>query len=321
MYRGYKINIDETFFSKTEEADDFLDEMNDYDILEGFLPLHDDDNSSEDGFEHYKSVGESLFRDVVNQADDSLLEYISEDGVLEGDVIQDKWFPVVKGQFDVFISHSHKEEDLALAYALSGWLNEKFGLKCFLDEYVWDSADGLIRKLDDLCRRPGETGYKYRDRNMTTSQVHAMLTSAIMQEIDDCDALFFLNTPNTVDVVAGTQEYTLSPWIFLEIGFSKLVKKEWKNEKRKRINDDLIANEAAEKQILLETVIQMRMNLDTSHLTELSDGDFNNWKDVWEAMNSTKDHDGFSEWYEAGKEIDPLIVLDSQHELLPKSLS
>ena len=304
MYRGYKISIERSLFIEQENSGMYFPRMR-----------------SVDKFDDYEHLGRSLFTDIVNQADDSLLEFISEDGVLEGDVIQDKWFPVVKGQFDVFLSHSHKEEDLALAYALSGWLNEKFGLKCFLDEYVWDSADGLIRKLDDLCRRPGETSYKYRDRNMTTSQVHAMLTSAIMQEIDDCDALFFLNTPNTVDVVAGAHEYTLSPWIFLEIGFSKLVKKEWKNKNRKRINDDLIAKEAAEKQILLDSLIQMRMNLDTSHLTELGNDDLNNWMNVWEAMRSVENYDEFSGWNQKIGQYDPLIILDGQHELRPKDFN
>ena len=303
MYRGYKISINRSLFVEQESRGMYLQQMVDV-----------------DKFDDYKNLGRSLFADVINRADDSLLEYISEDGTLEGDVIQDKWFPVVKGQFDVFISHSHKEEDLALAYALSGWLNEKFGLKCFLDEYVWDSADGLIRKLDDLCRRPGETGYKYRDRN-TTSQVHAMLTSAIMQEIDDCDALFFLNTPNTVDVVAGVHEYTLSPWIFLEIGFSKLVKKEWKNEKRIEIIKNSIANEAATRHITNEAVVQMRMKLDTSHLTDLGNDDLNGWVDEWEAIRSVENYDEFSGWNQKIEQHDPLIILDGQHELRPKDFN
>ena len=306
MYRGYKISTDKSFFIEKEIK---TTQMRGYKIKTR-VPV--------DNFDKYKKRGESLFSDKIKEADDTLLKYISDDGVLEGDVIQDKWFPVVKGQFDVFISHSHKEEDLALAYALSGWLYEKFNLKCFLDKYVWNSADGLIKKLDDLCRRPGETGYKYQDRNMTTSQVHAMLTSAIMQEINDCDALFFLNTPNTVDIVTESQEYTLSPWIFLEIGFSKLVKKEWKNKNRKRINDDLIAKEVAEKQILLESVVQMRMNLDTSHLTELGNDDLNDWMDVWEAMRSVENDDEFSGWNQKIGQYDPLIILDGQHELRPK---
>lgn len=290
MYRGYKLSTDKSFFIEKEIK---KTQMSGHRI-ETRVPV--------DNFDKYKKRGESLFSDKIKKADDTLLKYISDDGVLEGDVIQDKWFPVVKGQFDVFISHSHKEEDLALAYALSGWLYEKFDLKCFLDEYVWSSADGLIKKLDDLCRRPGGKGYNYRDRNMTTSQVHAMLTAAIMQEIDDCDALFFLNTPNTVDIVTESQEYTLSPWIFLEIGFSKVVEKKWSKEKRHRLETYCVTAEAK----------QMRMKLDTSHLTELGEDELQDWLDVW---NATKQCGNLQEWLKKREEIDPLIILDRQHKL------
>ena len=306
MYRGYKISIDDSFFVEEEIKKSQMSRLS----IKQRVRV--------DNFDKYKELGESLFLDKIKKADDSLLQYISDDGVLEGNVIQDKWFPVVKGQFDVFISHSHKEEDLAMAYALSGWLYEKFGLKCFLDEYVWSSADGLIKKLDDLCRRPGGKGYNYRDRNMTTSQVHAMLTSAIMQEIDDCDALFFLNTPNTVDVVAETQEYTLSPWIFLEIGFSKLVKKDWKNEKRVKIINETIVCEAATQRITNEAVVQMRMKLDTSHLTELNNADFQSWQDVWIAIRDAKNYKKFTEWNSKIEQCDPLVILDGQHKLPSK---
>jgi len=271
---------------------------------------------SVDKFNDYEGLGKSLFADVVNQADDSLLGYISEDGILKGDVIQNAWFPKLKGKFDVFISHSHNDEDLAFAFA--GWLNKKFKLRCFLDKYVWNSADGLIKKLDDLCRRPGGKGYNYRDRNMTTSQIHAMLTSAIMQEIDDCDALFFLNTPNTIDVVTETQEYTLSPWIFLEIGFSKLLNKEWKNEKRIEIVKNSIANEAATRRITNEAVVQMRMKLDTSHLTELNENELQDWLDVWKGMRNTEGYNALNDRIEKIDQYDPLIVLDSQHGLPSK---
>lgn len=300
MYRGYKVRIGKSVFVEEE-----IKNLNSKFMVK----------TKVDNFGKYKEIGEKLFLDKIKDADETLLQYLLGDGTLKGDVIQDKWFPVVKGQFDVFISHSHKEEDLALAYALSGWLYEKFNLKCFLDEYVWSSADGLIKKLDDLCRRPGGKGYNYRDRNMTTSQVHAMLTAAIMQEIDDCDALFFLNTPNTVDVVTETQEYTLSPWIFLEIGFSKLVKKEWKNEKRKEIINGTIACEAATRHIKNEAVVQMRMKLDTSHLCVLNGVDLKNWLDVWIAIRDTKNCDCFLEWNKKVEEYDPLIILDRQHKL------
>lgn len=283
MYRGYKLSIDGALFVEKEN--------------EGmYFPR----KVSVDKFDYYESLGRSLFVDVINQADDVLLEYISEDGILEGDVIQDVWFPTLKGKFDVFISHSHNDEDLAFAFA--GWLNEKFELRCFLDKYVWNSADGLIRKFDDLCRRPEKKGYDYKDRNMTTSQVHAMLTSAIMQEIDDCDALFLLNTPESINVIDGVHEYTLSPWIFLEIGLSKVIEKKWNNPKRHHLSTYSVTAEAA----------QIRMKLDTSHLTELSEDELQDWLDAWNAANQCEN---LQQYLKKDGEKDPLIVLDDQHKL------
>ncbi len=289
MYRGYKISIDGSLFIEQEKTGMYFPQMVDVDKSE-----------------YYEDLGRSLFADVVNQANDSLLEYISEDGFLEGDAIQDAWFPKLKGKFDVFISHSHNDEDLAFAFA--GWLNKKFKLRCFLDKYVWNSADGLIRKLDDLCRRPEKKGYDYKDRNMTTSQVHAMLTAAIMQEIDDCDALFLLNTPEAVNVIDEVHEYTLSPWIFLEIGFSKLVEKKWNNKTRQKLATYSVTAEATE----------MLMELDTSHLTDLNDDELQDWLDVWlEQINEMK-YEETHRWGRKPKELDPLIILDGQHKLPSK---
>lgn len=289
MYRGYKISIDGSLFIEQEKTGMYFPQMVDVDKSE-----------------YYEDLGRSIFADVVNQANDSLLEYISEDGFLEGDAIQDAWFPKLKGKFDVFISHSHNDEDLAFAFA--GWLNKKFKLRCFLDKYVWNSADGLIRKLDDLCRRPEKKGYDYKDRNMTTSQVHAMLTAAIMQEIDDCDALFLLNTPEAVNVIDEVHEYTLSPWIFLEIGFSKLVEKKWNNKTRQKLATYSVTAEATE----------MLMELDTSHLTDLNDDELQDWLDVWlEQINEMK-YEETHRWGRKSKELDPLIILDGQHKLPSK---
>ena len=87
MYRGYKISIDGSLFIEQEKTGMYFPQMVDVDKSE-----------------YYEDLGRSLFADVVNQANDSLLEYISEDGFLEGDAIQDAWFPKLKGKFDVFVT-------------------------------------------------------------------------------------------------------------------------------------------------------------------------------------------------------------------------
>lgn len=283
MYRGFKINIDETFFCHE------LNTTN-YDI-----------DTIIEQFNKYKKIGETPLAKKIDAANKHIFDYIDENGVLEGDIIQDTWFPRMQGKFDIFISHSHNDKDLA--FALAGWMKEKFKLNCFLDQYVWSSADGLIKKLDNLCLRPKEKHYNYRDRNMTTSQVHAMLTSAILQIIDDCDILFFLNTPNSVEIIDNVHEYTLSPWIFLEIGFSKVVKKKWNNKKRKELARTIKAYSG-----ITEAAAQMRMRTDTTHLTELNTIKLHEWAKYYERQLTRVDY-AFMAGQSSKKEHDPLVTL------------
>lgn len=45
------------------------------------------------------------------------------DGSIDGTNLSDEWFQKI--QSDIFISHSHNDENLA--YALAGWLKDTFG--------------------------------------------------------------------------------------------------------------------------------------------------------------------------------------------------
>ena len=65
MYRGYKISIGESLFIEEK-------------IFKG---AYFQQKRSVNKFDDYQKIGRSLFTDVVNQADELLLEYISEDGL------------------------------------------------------------------------------------------------------------------------------------------------------------------------------------------------------------------------------------------------
>ena len=61
-----------------------------------------------------------------------------ERGIIDGERLQNFVFPT--NNYDVFISHSH--DDLEIAKQFAAWLKEKYRYSVFLDSFVWNSADG-----------------------------------------------------------------------------------------------------------------------------------------------------------------------------------
>ena len=150
-----------------------------------------------------------------------LLETIANTkAALDGAKLQDTWFPQVKA--NVFISHSRRNENLAMA--LAGWLNDRFGLVAFVDSAIWDYAGDLLRIIDNVYCWQDESQelYSYQKRNESTSHVHMMLVTAIGMMIHRTECLLFVNTPQSIssqDVVAKTY----SPWIYAELTMAAIV--------------------------------------------------------------------------------------------------
>lgn len=144
------------------------------------------------------------------------------DNVLNADKIQELLFPLF--DIDVFISHSHADEDEAIRIALS---MKKIGLKAFVDSCVWAHADKLLEKIDNkFCIPDGWSNYSYRLRNRTTTNVHLILNTALQQMIDRSELFIFLGTENAVkidDYITGENRLS-SPWIFSELTFVKNVR-------------------------------------------------------------------------------------------------
>lgn len=131
--------------------------------------------------------------------------------VLDGNEIEEVWFPKIDSQ--VFISHSHTDTDLA--FALSGWLKAKFGVSSFIDSAVWGYRGDLIRKLSH--------GLDSSDTQKMVEHVDCMLVKSLMQMIDQCECLIFLNTPNSI-CAQGVLAKTLSPWLFYELNVSRYIR-------------------------------------------------------------------------------------------------
>jgi hypothetical protein len=174
----------------------------------------------------WKDEGDALFAANGRDIRGAIEAYVKA-GVIDGGKLQSHWFS--QRDADVFISHSHKDEQLAIAVA--GWLHQKFGLNAFIDSCVWGYADDLQREFDNkYCKNPAPaTTYDYGKRNRTTGHVHMMLSTALMDMIDRTECFIFLHTnesivKNDVDTTVK-QPVTTSPWIYAELAASRIVRK------------------------------------------------------------------------------------------------
>ena len=145
--------------------------------------------------------------------------------VLSGSDIESNWFPKLMNH--VFISHSHQDEDLALA--LAGALRHWMKLDAFVDSSVWgyyaDLQKLIYQKVTSLR---GEVYGTQRTEleNSIVSHVHCMLTKSLVQMMDQCECLIFLNTPSSIGIrdVRGTSHETYSPWIYTEVEVSRFLR-------------------------------------------------------------------------------------------------
>ncbi len=173
---------------------------------------------------YFYEVGKNLFNKQKSVVRRDLSKYIKEDGIIQVNEIEKEWFPSIKA--DIFFSHSHKDEDLAMR--LAGFLYEEFEIMSFIDSCVWLYSDTLNKKLNNCNEIEG--GYCHccncNDFTKNIGYVHMMLASSIMAMIDKCECVFFLNTPSSINKNHKTE----SPWIYYELNIADIVKKESKIE-------------------------------------------------------------------------------------------
>lgn len=166
--------------------------------------------------------------------------FVDSSGVIDGGKLQSYTFPMgEQDKYDVFISYSHN--DIELATKLSSYLQNCCKLKVFLDYYVWKSADGLLKKIDDkYCKSKDKVHYIYGRRNFSTSHVHAMLSMALLDIIDNTECCIFLDSNHSIhlsDLKNTNKARTLSPWIYEELSFMRYLPK--KRERDMRCSDSI----------------------------------------------------------------------------------
>jgi hypothetical protein len=199
----------------------------------------------------------------------SLHEFVSKSGVIQGTELQNNWFPEIKSH--IFLSHSHQDEKSAIIFA--GILYELYKIETFIDSIVWGYSSDLLREIDnEYCRNENNLNYSYEKRNYSSSHVNLMLSTALNKMIDNCECIFFMNTPNSL-TADPTKNKTASPWIFSEIATTKIIRKKVPNRITK------LSKAFAEPNLLIEN-LKIEYDLDLSHLTDFDEELFGKWIDL-----------------------------------------
>ena len=176
-------------------------------------------------FEKYKKEAKANLNSRKESIQKAVDTYI-EANIINGTKLQEDWFPQIES--DIFISHSHKDEELALA--LAGWIKDKFNLDCFIDSCVWEYADNLMEALNAKYsdKRSDPTGgylYSHSGCIQVSKHVDTMLTLALQRMIDKIESVFLIKTQNSINAGDIVDAKTYSPWIYMEILSSKIIRK------------------------------------------------------------------------------------------------
>ena len=238
-----------------------------------------------------------------NLRDDIGAKIASGKWVLSGCDIESNWFPQLMNH--VFISHSHQDEDLALA--LAGALKYWMRLDAFVDSSVWgyyaDLQESIYQEVTSL-RGEVYGAQRLELENSIVSHVHCMLTKSLIQMMDQCECLIFLNTPSSIGIrdVRGISQETYSPWIYTEVEVSRFLRThEDPRRPKKREFSESVEKVAMDEAI--RDIISYPLNLD--HLGKV-------------------DSDGVWKWICAGSQAmstesnslrKPFVALDKLYEL------
>lgn len=266
MFSGYNLKINENFF---------------YDL--------------ENDFYFYKRIGETHLRHEIAKYKLDINHYINND-TIDGNKIQEDCFPNINA--DIFISHSHKDKDLA--NALAGWINDNFDLNVFIDSNVWGYADELLEsinsKYSNKQKNPdGGYLYDYESCNYASQHVNLILSIALQKMIDKVECIILLNTDNSINVfndLTNRFNETYSPWIYSEIICTQIVRKKpllcYRNYS-KLIHADESVN------FVHELKIGYKISLD--HLDLLTVNDLNRWENDYKLrMYDTADSYEYAEY-------------------------
>lgn len=256
-------------------------------------------NSSKTIFNGVSDEYLGILQEQKNHVERTLDSFYLPDGSIDAKKLKEAWFPQIKGMH-AFISHSH--QDIYLAERFACWLYDSFGIKSFIDSHVWGHANKLLKEIDNKhsIKADGKL-YDYDIRNITTSNIHMLLSSALNSVMDSCECLFFINTDKSISKLGFSNENkydedrTTSPWIMSELVMSSIIRKHEMYNRTRRVftMDSLDGNE---RYAISESSKKFSMlhQAPTAHLFDMKDDNFATWIEM---NNGRKEYDSLSVLY------------------------
>lgn len=210
----------------------------------------------------YKTTGRSILSKIKDNMNINKSLVKTPTGNIDAVKTKQNWFNCSE-PFDIFISHSHNDKNLAVA--LAGWLYESFKLRCFVDSELWECCYEKIPQIKQECR----------DKNIESTQissgVYIMLQMALIQMMDQSESVFFLNTNNSLKKFPFANT-TFSPWIYSEISATRFLRQTIHKEKVEQPRSGVLNCSS-------ESHSPFEFQIDVSDFPIITWNDLSNWKD------------------------------------------
>ena len=228
--------------------------------------------STSDDYSSYYEIGKIHLEEQKTNIKKRLEEFIDYDtGVIDGSALEEELFKEIEA--DIFLSHSHSDENLAVGFA--GWLKTNFNLTAFVDSCVWEYAEDILLEINNRYnvispKEQEKKTYSYSKVNYAASHIYLMLNSALNNMINKTECFMFLDTEHSCIHMDEEKapDKTLSPWIYSEIVMANTMK--ITPPDRLLVSTEFRHN--------ISESLQMTHNLDFSTFIDLSPTDLANWK-------------------------------------------
>lgn len=207
---------------------------------------------------------EEKIKEIIKK---NLNNYLTPNNKIDVEKLREDWFPT--DQYDVFISHSHK--DIDDVKALAGYLTVEKKMKVFVDSFIWGYFEKLQRDLDNEYNLQNNNSYNYQGSNWCCNNVSIILNSALQEVIDKSEAVIFYNTPNSITHNYKDKDRTESPWIFSEIETTRIIRK--KSPQRMTAGTESTDFSKINNQKSAEFSYWLNKN----HLSIINENQFNSW--------------------------------------------